>query len=492
MGSIRIFVVSILAALMMPGAALAQVLEPPSVTFGVPAITATGSRSTAICGPGDRPETGMQGETPLKDMESGQTKSPYNCGMRIIGNTNIMNLGGGLLKRSRSCAYVSTSGQNGGVAVIDVSNPAAPKPVKLLKDPGAIGTSETMDVVDVDNRHLLVVGEYSNGLSATAAPFSIYDTSVCTDPKLITSYYWPGDLHIVKISPDGKRVYASRPFGTAGVMILDIADPGKPKFLGNFPLVMPGGRQQRCHDMEFNENETRMYCAGSVPMPDNRKDLSGPSIWDVSQISSGAQNPSWPAIRFVGESTIKGQGDHHAPRVFINGKPYLVAANELRTNAFPRIFDISDEKAPRPVSDFRLEANDRALADPAWAKANTAAGYGLHYNNVVDNAWGNVAIGMFSFMGSGMRIVDLRDPMRPREVAYYKPAASTVTPGTGRGGRGGAISSVTPNDTCISQGFFIHETGQIWFSCTSGGFYVAELSSAVKAYLGVREKAKQP
>jgi hypothetical protein len=46
------------------------------------------------------------------------------------------------------------------------------------------------------------------------------------------------------------------------------------------------------------------------------------------------------------------------------------------------------------------------------------------------------------------------------------------------------------NDMCISQEFFIRETGHIWFSCTSGGFYVAELSPAVKAYLGVQETKK--
>src|SRR5436309_1045838 len=67
-------------------AARAQLTEAPAQTFGTPAVTAGGSRSTAICGPGDQPETAMQGETPLKDIQSGRNKSPYYCGMRIVGH----------------------------------------------------------------------------------------------------------------------------------------------------------------------------------------------------------------------------------------------------------------------------------------------------------------------------------------------------------------------------------------------------------------------
>lgn len=273
-------------------------------------------------------------------------------------------------------------------------------------------------------------------------------------------------------------------------MVADISDLSVPKFLGSFPLVLPGGRQVRCHDLEFNDTETRMYCAGSIPTPENRKDLSGPTIWDVSKLSSGQiarerRNPSWPVIGFVGESEVKGQGDHHAPRAVINGKLYMVAANELRPNAFPQLFDISDEKVLRPVSEFRLESNDRALADASWAKANAAGGYGLHYNSVVDSAWGKVALGMFSFMGSGARIVDLRDPLKPREIAYYHPGAPPPRAPRAGPGSGGPPTGAGASDQCVTQEFFIPETGHIWFSCQSGGLYIAELSPAVKAYLGV-------
>jgi len=470
------------------------------------AQTVAGGRSTAICSPGDQPETGMQGETPLKDVESGRNKSPYYCGMRIVGSLEMNMEGGGgvIIRRSRSCAYVSGVSNNG-LAVIDVSNPAMPKTVGFLKDPGTIGTSENMDVIDLPDRHVLVAGKYSSALTSDSHPMSIYDITDCTKPKLMSTYNWPGDVHVPTITPDGKQVFVSRPFGVAGVMALDITDLSNPKFIGSFPLLLPGGRQARCHDLTFNDDGTRMYCPGSVPTEADRESEPGPSIWDVSQISSGKRNLGWPPIHFVGEADIKGQGDHHAARAMINGKPYLIVGSELGCvmgkSDFPSIFDISDERAPRKVSEFRLEVMEHCVADSAFLKEHSRQSYNLHYNDVVDNAWGNVALGLFGYYGSGVRIVDLRDPLKPREVAYYKPGALAATTGRGTASAAGSAAGapgaanrggrtrIDATPPCGSHQYFVHETGHIWFACTSG-FYVAELSPAVKANLGVSPTTK--
>jgi glyoxylase-like metal-dependent hydrolase (beta-lactamase superfamily II) len=457
-------------------------------SFGAPATTATGSRATAICSPGDQPETGMQGETPLKDIASGRNKSPYFCGLRIISRTAPWGpASNGFLKRSRTCAYVSGSGPQGrGIAVIDVANPKAPKVVGFLTDPGAAGASESMDVMDAGDRHILVAADYSGGLDPPGpSPMAIYDLTDCTRPKLVSTFNWPANIHVPLITSDAKRVFAGRQFGTAGMLVADISDLKAPKYMGDFHLILPGGRQQRCHDMWTNAAQTRLYCPGSVPMIEGRKLDSAPSIWDISRIGTTDLGPqgAWPPVKFVGTSSMRGQGDHHIPLAVIKGVPYLVGANELRCSAFPRLFDISDETNLRAVGEFRLESNDRCLADPDWAKANAAGNYGLHYNDVVDNAWGNVALGMFNFMGSGLRVVDLRDPTRPREVAYYHPGAPSAPPAPASEEASRRPAPVV--DSCMSHNYFVHETNQIWFSCTSG-FYIAELSPAVKAYLGVK------
>src|SRR5688500_19456321 len=40
----------------------------------------------AACAPGDRPETGIQGEVPIADRESGRSKEGYNCNLGLVGH----------------------------------------------------------------------------------------------------------------------------------------------------------------------------------------------------------------------------------------------------------------------------------------------------------------------------------------------------------------------------------------------------------------------
>lgn len=452
----------------------------PSSAIAQPATD--GSRATAICSTGDKPETGMQGETPLKDIDSGRYKSPYYCGMRLVSHTAIEG-GGGITRRSRTCLYVA---QSQGVRVVDMSNPRAPKSLHLLTDPGAIGASENMNVIDTADRHVLVTGKYSSALTNDRSPMSIYDITDCTKPKLMSTYYWPGDVHVPTITPDGKKVVVSLPYGVAGVKVLDINNLAEPKFVGSFPLLLPRGRQARCHDLQFNTDGTRLYCPGSVPTEEQRESEPGPSIWDFSAVLSGNINV-WPPIRFVGEADVKGQGDHDAPLAMINGKPYLVTGAELGCNVgktdFPTIFDISDEKNPRKVGEFRLEVMEHCNTDPTF-KTTQRVNYGLHYNSVVDNAWGKIPLGMFSFQSAGVRIIDLRDPTKPREVAYYHPGAPAGQVGAPIAPPGSQTARAVPTDSCSSHNYFDDATGHIWFTCRSGVF-VAELTPAVKTHLGV-------
>lgn len=447
---------------------------------GPPAPFAPVARATAICSAGDKPETGLQGETPLKDIDSGRNKSPYYCGMRIVGFTAIE--GAGMSRRSRDCMYVNTSAEGGGLRVVDMSNPAAPKLLGILRDPGAVGASESFNIVDTPDKHILVAGKYSSALTSERSPMSIYDISDCKNPKFLSTFYWPGDTHVPSITPDAKHVIMSLPYGVAGVMVLNISDPAQPKYVGHFPLLMPRGRQARCHDLSFNATATRMYCPGSVPTAAERESEPGPSVWDITDLTNG-KPLGWPPFHFIGEADVKGQGDHDAPLAMINGKPYLIAGAELGCNIgktdFPTVFDISDEKNPRKVGEFRLEVMERCNADSTF-KSNQKVNYGLHYNNVVEDAWGKVPLGMFSYQSAGVRIIDLRDPTKPREVAYYHPGAPSPAEVPAQNGR---PARVRYSDTCSSHNYFDHATGRIWFSCSTG-VYVAELTPAVKAFLG--------
>ena len=65
----------------------------------------------ATCGPLDRPETGLQGQTPLADRQSGATTQAYNCNLEKVGQFE----GEGAswqLTWFDDCAYYDTANNN--------------------------------------------------------------------------------------------------------------------------------------------------------------------------------------------------------------------------------------------------------------------------------------------------------------------------------------------------------------------------------------------
>src|SRR5918999_327078 len=101
------------------------------------------------CGPDALPETGLQGQVPRSDQESGRSKLGYRCNLRLVGQNDVDNRGANFqLGWYRDCAYVGIVGNQfsqgpaspaehplEGVAVIDLSDPRHPQLVRLLKSP---------------------------------------------------------------------------------------------------------------------------------------------------------------------------------------------------------------------------------------------------------------------------------------------------------------------------------------------------------------------
>jgi hypothetical protein len=95
-----------------------------------------------------------------------------------------------------------------------------------------------------------------------------------------------------------------------------------------------------------------------------------------------------------------------------------------------RIIDISDEKNPKLTSRLALETT---TATSARRLSRTWRGWAAHLrlaHCAVDdkNETTAVACGYFE---SGIRVFDVRDPLRPREIAYFNPpSVSTPSPGS--------------------------------------------------------------
>jgi len=174
---------------------------------------------------------------------------------------------------------------------------------------------------------------------------------------------------------------------------------------------------------------------------------NGLQIYDTSEIQ---ERKASPKVKLIGSLMWKdGSAAQHTIPIKIKGKPYVVFVDELgpggeasspylRTCALgvipfslARIIDVSDEKNPRVISKLMHEVHDPANCDKVLPDIPVGGGfvYGSHYCSV-DNRHKATTLAC-GYFNSGIRVFDIRDPVRPREIAYYNPAGvTTPTPGS--------------------------------------------------------------
>jgi hypothetical protein len=441
----------------------------------------------------DRLEPGLQGQT--EPGEARVLPRPYSTGVQIVGHAALSGRDSNLqLAWVDSCAYVSTTSPNFlgwgisadpstyGVAVIDVRDPRAPKQVGLLRDRGSLYASETIHAVAAPDRKVLAAGSY--GAPDDAAYTDLYDVSDCANPKHMSEIKWPESVHTLTLSPNGKRLYGTDidPFtGKGGIIAFDIADLSRPRLIGKFAATKPDGTsfEFAAHEISLSPDEKRIY-AGAIAATDGElsrrpgakfpsvetfgPDAGGILIFDNSDIAEGKADPK---LRLIG--TAAGGGWHSVMRARIGGLPYLVGGAELGAcpGSWPRFTSIADEAHPVVVGEFKLAMNhaencpQRTDAEKMSAGVTGAPGTAaLHFNDV-DSA-DDTRLGLFNFMWAGLRIVDLRDPAKPSEVAYFK-----------------------PGDACTGHVRYLPKTGQIWLVCGASGFHVLALKPDVRKALGL-------
>src|SRR5439155_9575862 len=141
--------------------------------------------------------------------------------------------------------------------------------------------------------------------------------------------------------------------------------------------------------------------------------------------------------------------------------------------AQPWLSDVTDPANPQMrISQFRLAINEPGNCAQQVADGENAS---VHYHDVDSPA--QTTFALLSMWNAGLRIVDIRDPRNPTEVAYFNPGAFLTPPG---------------DDVILDKAWghvrYIERTGQIWFATQSGGFWVVELEPQVRAALGLPER----
>ena len=423
----------------------------------------------AQCGPGSRKEPDVQGRVP-----EGTASEGFICNLELLSHQGTS--GGFKVQRyidaqGRECAYYDTAllfplnavnlaGPSLGVAVLDMSDPSKPVQTDTLVDPPMMSPHESLNLNAA--RGLLAA---VNGNPSTYPGFvSIYSVrDDCRHPVLQSTGLLARFGHESGFSPDGNTFYAT---GTAvqAITAIDVTDPQNPHSVWQGNVLS--------HGMSLSDDGNRAYVADP---------LAGEmAILDTSEIQ--ARKPD-PQVREVSRLTWKAASiPQNAIPFTRDGKPYILEIDEYTDATLnpggdqdavgaARIIDISDEKKPHIVSNLRLEIDNpeahkaaRDAGDPG--ASNPAQGYAAHYCNVPTRD--NPRIVACSFIASGLRLFDISDLAKPKEIAYF------VAPPVPRTENGG-----TDSNFAMSQPAFAPDRHEVWYTDGTTGFYALRVNADV-------------
>jgi LVIVD repeat len=419
----------------------------------------------AQCGPGSKPEPGIQGRVP-----AGAATDGLHCNVSLVAHQGTS--GGFKVLRyvdpaGHECAFYDTAllypvnalkldTSSVGVAVLDMSDPAHPVQTATLTELPMMSPHESLNLNPARGLLAAVLGNPSTypGL------VSIYDVRKdCRQPVLQSTRPVARLGHESGFSPDGKTFYAT---GTAveAITAVDVTDPKQPH------AVWQGNVTS--HGMSLSADGKRAYIA------DPGGELL---VLDVSEIQARKADPQ---AREVSRLTWQAASiPQNALPFRRDGKPYLLEIDEYTQGTTgggdanqvgaARIIDISDERAPRVVSNLRLQVNqakDHAEAGADPGAGSPVQGYAAHYCNLSSQVDPTVAA--CSFISSGLRVFDISDVLHPKEIAYY------VAPTEPR-----AENEFMASDFAMSQPAIVPARREVWYTDGATGFNVVRVAAGV-------------
>ena len=425
-----------------------------------PPLTAT---PRAKCFTSKHPEPGVQGRVP-----EGSAAEGLDCNVELIGHQG--DSGGFKVYRyvdaqGHECAYYDTAllfplnafnpaGPSVGVIVLDMSDPKNPKQTDNLTALPMMTPHESLNLNTARGLLAAVDGNPATEPGVVA----IYDVhNDCRHPVLPSQQLLAKYGHESGFSQDGRTFYAT---GTAvkSITAIDVIDPQNPHILWQGNVIS--------HGMSLSDDGNRAYIA----------DVTGGDmgILDTSEIQ--ARKPD-PQVKEISRLTWKSASlPQNAIPFTKDGKPYVLEFDEYTAGTLNpsggdsnavgagRIIDISDETKPRVIANLRLQINQPKehqeasdAGDPGTG--NPAQGYAAHYCNIPTRVDPQVVA--CSFIASGLRVFDISDLTKPKEIAYF------VAPPVQRIENGG-----TDSNFAMSEPTIVAERREVWYTDGESGFYV--------------------
>ena len=424
----------------------------------------THAESACVPGPGDQPETGLQGEVPLSVRQPPNGFQGFWCGMNKVGQNTLLNRGEyGATAISGHCAYSSVRNPadltlpTTGTAVLDVSVPSNPTVVEILRTPAMLRAYEGLRA---QSGILLGSGQDRTNVD-------VYDISGdCLQPQFKSTHITPPTATLIGVANnhggwltyDGKTFWGV-PFVGGNILVqpnrvdvhaVNLDDPANPTDVMSWNRTqLPAAIRDKTaeaanfHDVTTNFDGTRIYMA----LYGQGFCANGLMILDSSDVALRRPNPQLRFVSFLSwcDQPTAAYGDGttasaHTTQYVVhkNGRPYVITTDEgpalFQVNAngnclqrsYSRFIDVSDETHPKIVATWNPQVNDFATCAIGAADKLT---YYPHYVGVDDEH--AMTLVFYAAYWSGVRVVDFSVPEAPKEIAYYNaPRNPALTPVT--------------------------------------------------------------
>jgi hypothetical protein len=480
----------------------------------------TGPVPKAHCAPGDHTESGLQGQTTAKERFSGDSERAYNCNLQLVGQYT----GQGAYSQdgpayAGNCAYYGTDNDTSlqahhGVTVVNASDPEHPRVTAYLDNTSsALVPHETVQTNT--KRHLLVVAQ------ADGPGFAVYGIKDCSHPVLLANINLPGSQgHMGAFAPDGRTYYLTQNYrGVGGYLyIVDLRNPSHPRMLPRWQYQGNG----RPHGLELNPAgflpgvaEGTLLFAGQQGVADGTGTLAGPDGLVIENVSDYQNRLPHPKIQIVSTLFWKDQGiaESMIP-VKIKGHPYLISTDEGGGAAgpgglqgacdrhqalwgYPQIIDVANVRHPKIIAKLMLQVSDPAYCQqqvhetprdhcggPCPGTNLPPASGSINYSEerCVANNPMNTTMLACSFQNAGVRVFDVRDPYRPKEIAYYKPGAVRTAFRPSSGSWAPGVDRTVDKVAAWVRWRKVGNDWELWFVSDGNGFQIVRFSNSFMAH----------
>jgi hypothetical protein len=343
--------------------------------------------------------------------------------------------------------------EDNGTSIVDVTDPRAPR--FLAHIPGEPGQAESggaqmvrvcngssLPKADKSKVYLLrTYGNLAHEVWDVTAPEKPARIVVVVD-KLKNTHknWWECDTGIAYLV-SGVGDWRTRRM----TQVFDLSDPAQPRLIRNFGLVgqQPGASgtvPTELHGpISTGPKGNRIYFAygtnksGVLQIVDRAKLLAGPHeptpenllAPQVGRMDLSMHNGAHTTLPVLGMDLAefsKDQGANRRDFVFIINESLINECQEPRQMVF--VADITDEKAPVGVATFNVPETHPSSGGGFCSRGGR---FGAHSSNENQPPMYARQYIFVTWFNAGVRAIDIRNPLQPREAGNYIPATTDRT-----------------------------------------------------------------